>query len=100
MTFESAAKRKKTASADMPSAGAARAAYCGPLGIESAHIESDEIVEWIFQAVESFGPADAGTLLRAPEKLLRARQFERFLARQFPGKKRFGPEGAEPENGK
>ncbi|MBO9356626.1 2-oxoglutarate dehydrogenase E1 component [Bordetella petrii] len=89
------ARRATAVTAGMPSVAAATAAYCGSLGIETAHIGNDEIVAWIRQAVESMGPRDAETLLRAHRKLARAEQFERFLAKKFPGKKRFGAEGAE-----
>ncbi|WP_338663326.1 2-oxoglutarate dehydrogenase E1 component [Pararoseomonas sp. SCSIO 73927] len=73
-----------------------RAAYAGTLAAESAHIDDDARREWLRAAVERSeglpGPAAPMEILRG---LVAAEEFEGFLGRRFPTKKRFGAEGAE-----
>jgi 2-oxoglutarate dehydrogenase E1 component len=69
------------------------ALYCGSLAIETAHIDDPGLRNWLtarFEAPPSF--CDQNAMLR---DLIRADAFERFMARKFPTKKRFGAEGAE-----
>ena len=73
-----------------------RAIYCGSLAVETAHIDDPELRNWLVEHFEAAAiappPADEVALLH---DLIRADEFERFLARKFPTKKRFGAEGAE-----
>ncbi|RVU21213.1 2-oxoglutarate dehydrogenase E1 component [Methylobacterium oryzihabitans] len=73
-----------------------QAVYAGTLAIESAHIDDESRRSWLRSAVET------GAGLPAPETphrlladLIAAEEFEAFLAKKFPTKKRFGAEGAE-----
>jgi 2-oxoglutarate dehydrogenase E1 component len=78
-----------------PSVDALLATYCGTLGVESAHVDDDGVAAWIQTAVESAPAPDAEALRQAHRKLVHAEEFESFLGTKFPGKKRFGAEGAE-----
>src|SRR5262249_34872277 len=69
--------------------------YCGHIGIESAHIDERSVREWIAQRVEAPWATDGEALRRAIRILVKADEFERFMAVRFTGKKRFGAEGAE-----
>ncbi|MBP0496288.1 2-oxoglutarate dehydrogenase E1 component [Roseomonas indoligenes] len=73
-----------------------RAAYAGTLTAESAHIDDDARRKWLRAAVERGDglpePAQPLDILRG---LVAAEEFEGFLGRRFPTKKRFGAEGAE-----
>jgi 2-oxoglutarate dehydrogenase E1 component len=68
--------------------------YCGALSVESAHIDDETMLAWVREAFENTEAPDEATLRRVHEKLIHAEEFERFLAKRFPGKKRFGAEGA------
>lgn len=76
-----------------------RRAYCGKVGIEYRHIQSDEQKDWIRARVrEHF----VDTQLLTPEtkkellqKLIEAEQFEQFLHKKYLGQKRFSLEGCE-----
>lgn len=70
--------------------------YASTLAIESAHIDDDTKRNWLRAAAET------GAGLPAPEAprqllsdLIAAEEFESFLGKKFPTKKRFGAEGAE-----
>ncbi len=78
-----------------PSARALHARYCGTLGVETAHIDDEGIAVWVRSLVETLPGPDVKTLLQAHRKLVQAEEFEAFLGKRFPGKKRFGAEGAE-----
>lgn len=78
-----------------PSADMLHARYCGTLGIESSHIDDDGVRAWIHDAVETAPAPDTESLRRAHRKLVQAEELEAFLGKKFPGKKRFGLEGAE-----
>ena len=73
-----------------------RALYCGSLTVETAHIDDAARRNWLIKQYEATAiappPGDEVAMLR---DLIRADEFERFLARKFPTKKRFGAEGAE-----
>ncbi|TCG02398.1 2-oxoglutarate dehydrogenase E1 component [Paraburkholderia strydomiana] len=77
-----------------PSASALYEQYCGALSVESAHIDDEDVRQWIQEAFENAAPPNESTLRRVHEKLVQAEEFERFLGKKFPGKKRFGAEGA------
>ena len=78
------------------SADAMRNLYCGSLAVETAHIDDPARRNWLTRRFEAAAlappPGDERSMLA---DLIRADSFERFLARKFPGKKRFGAEGAE-----
>lgn len=70
--------------------------YQGHMTVETGHLDSPELIKWVDAAFEASDTAlDAATLLRAHSRLVEAEEFETFLARRFPGKKKFGVEGAE-----
>ncbi|MEF2549209.1 2-oxoglutarate dehydrogenase E1 component [Aurantimonas sp. E1-2-R+4] len=70
--------------------------YCGPLTLESAHIDSADrrrIVRAAFEARAKL--PDAATRRRAFDLLVAAEEFEALLGTRYPTKKRFGIEGGE-----
>ncbi len=77
---------------------AARAIYCGTIGIEYLHIQDPNQRQWIMDRMEGapardrFGADRRRSIL---ESLTAAEAFEQFLARKFVATKRFGLEGAE-----
>ena len=71
-----------------------RALHCGTLAIETAHIDNPALRNWLIQRFEDAAVAPVDEVALLPE-LIRADELERFLARKFPTKKRFGAEGAE-----
>lgn len=76
-----------------------RRAYCGKVGIEYRHLESDEQKAWIRQMVrEQFvdtEPLAIDTKKELLQKLIEAEQFEQFLHKKYLGQKRFSLEGCE-----
>ena len=76
-----------------------RKAYCGKVGIEYRHIQSDEQKAWIRQKVrEQFvdtQPLTVETKKELLQKLIEAEQFEQFLHKKYLGQKRFSLEGCE-----
>ena len=72
--------------------------YCSTLGIEFMHISNPDEKSWIQERIE--GP-DKGVTFTKPgkkailAKLTEAEMFERFLAKRYPGTKRFGLDGGE-----
>jgi 2-oxoglutarate dehydrogenase E1 component len=74
---------------------ALRRTYCGTLGVESAHIDEKTIRDWIAAVVERQKPVEPEVLRAAMKTLTKAEEFERIMGLRFPGKKRFGAEGAE-----
>lgn len=70
--------------------------YLGPLTVETAHIGDPQLRHWLIAAAEAdsapMSHAEQRTML---DEVIRATEFERFLARKFPTKKRFGAEGSE-----
>ena len=71
------------------------ATYCGFLGLETEHIDRDELREWAYRAFESHEPASAEDLAGFMRSTLEAAEFERLMHVKFPTKKRFGVEGGE-----
>ena len=70
--------------------------YAGTLAIETAHIDDPVCRRWLIERRESAHPPTARAELEEMlHDLIRADEFERFLGRKFPTKKRFGAEGAE-----
>lgn len=71
--------------------------YCNHIGVEYMFINSPEQLYWLKQAFETPGASDLTKehkrLLLA--RLVRSHKFEEFLAKKFPGDKRFGLEGCE-----
>ena len=73
-----------------------RQLYCGTLTLETAHLDDRALAAWLqdrFEAPEP--PPTPAERIETLHDLLEAEEFERFLARKFPTKKRFGAEGAE-----
>lgn len=71
--------------------------YCSHIGVEYMFINSPEQLLWLKQRLEIPGASD---LTKEQKRLLLARlvrshKFEEFLAKKFPGDKRFGLEGCE-----
>lgn len=71
--------------------------YCNHIGVEYMFINSQEQLLWLKQRFETPGASDLTKdnkrLLLA--RLVRSHKFEEFLAKKFPGDKRFGLEGCE-----
>ncbi len=76
-----------------------RRAYCGHVGIEYRHIQSNEEKNWIRARVrEQFVDTQPlGTEVKKEllQKLIEAEQFEQFLHKKYLGQKRFSLEGCE-----
>jgi 2-oxoglutarate dehydrogenase E1 component len=76
-----------------------RRAYCGTVGIEYRHIQSDEQKDWIRAQVRAqfvdTQPLTAATKKELLQKLIEAEQFEQFLHKKYLGQKRFSLEGCE-----
>ncbi|MGE3467058.1 MAG: multifunctional oxoglutarate decarboxylase/oxoglutarate dehydrogenase thiamine pyrophosphate-binding subunit/dihydrolipoyllysine-residue succinyltransferase subunit [Pyrinomonadaceae bacterium] len=76
-----------------------RKAYCGKVGIEYRHLESDEQKAWIRKRIrEQFvdtEPLADETKKELLQKLIEAEQFEQFLHKKYLGQKRFSLEGCE-----
>jgi len=76
-----------------------RRAYCGKVGIEYRHIQSNEEKAWIRARVrEQFvdtQPLTAEIKKELLQKLIEAEQFEQFLHKKYLGQKRFSLEGCE-----
>jgi 2-oxoglutarate dehydrogenase E1 component len=75
-----------------------RRTYCGSVGVQYMHISDPAEKAWIQRRIEgrdkeiSFTKEGKVAILK---KLIEAEGFERFLARRYPGTKRFGLDGAE-----
>ncbi len=79
-----------------PGPGVLVARYCGALTLETAHIDDPVLRTALRRSFEASAPAPSRDEHRALlEGMIEAEAFEGFLARKFPGKKRFGLEGAE-----
>lgn len=68
-----------------------RAAYCGTLAVEFAHIPEPERREWIAERMES--PAPVPDRRRIFEELAAAEVFEQAIHARYTGYKRFSIEG-------
>ena len=74
---------------------ACRAAYCGPLTLQAAHVRSAEQRRWLYAEVErSRAQADAAARALL-DQLVAAEAFELFQRQQFPRAKQFSAEGCE-----
>ncbi|HEV7156735.1 MAG TPA: 2-oxoglutarate dehydrogenase E1 component [Caulobacteraceae bacterium] len=75
-----------------------RRTYCGNLGLQYMHISDPAEKAWLQRRIEgkdkeiSFTPEGKIAILK---KLIEAESFERFLAKRYPGAKRFGIDGGE-----
>jgi 2-oxoglutarate dehydrogenase E1 component len=75
-----------------------RRTYCGTVGVQYMHISDPTERAWLQRRIEgrdkeiTFTPEGKIAILR---KLIEAESFERFLAKRYPGAKRFGIDGAE-----
>jgi 2-oxoglutarate dehydrogenase E1 component len=73
-----------------------RGAYAGSIGFDCAHVEDTAARSWLYQLAEQGAPCPDGPARRAAgERIIEADEFEQFMNRRFPGKKRFGAEGCE-----
>ncbi|HYY84175.1 MAG TPA: 2-oxoglutarate dehydrogenase E1 component, partial [Beijerinckiaceae bacterium] len=76
--------------------GRLAALYRSSFTVETAHIDDPEMRAWVREAFEADrAPFSREELLRTHAKLVEAEEFEAFLGRKHPTKKRFGAEGAE-----
>ncbi len=72
--------------------------YCGTVGVQYMHITNPSEKAWLQRRIEgrdkeiSFTKEGKIAILK---KLIEAEGFERFLAKRYPGAKRFGLDGAE-----
>ncbi len=72
--------------------------YCGTIGVQYMHISDPAEKAWLQRRIEgadkeiSFTKEGKIAILK---KLIEAEGFERFLAKRFPGTKRFGLDGGE-----
>ncbi len=77
---------------------AIRFTYCGPVGVESMHVQDPAQREWIQRRIESggwrdrFSTDDKAAILR---HLTETEGFEAFCQKRYVGTKRFGLEGGE-----
>jgi len=75
-----------------------RRTYCGTVGVQYMHISDPAEKAWLQRRIEghdkeiSFTPEGKIAILK---KLIEAESFERFLAKRYPGAKRFGIDGGE-----
>ncbi len=75
-----------------------RRTYCGPIGVEYAHIQDPRRKEWIQSRLEraswhtDFAPEQRIAIL---QHLTEAEGFEAFCQKRYVGTKRFGLEGGE-----
>ncbi len=77
---------------------AARAVYCGTMGVEFMHIQDPEPRRWIQSRLE--GALQRGVIKKEGKQtilksLTAAEAFEKFLDRKFTATKRFGLDGGE-----
>ena len=75
-----------------------RRTYCGNLGVQYMHISDPKEKSWLQERIEGRDKEIAFTRegkIAIFKKLIEAETFERFLAKRFPGTKRFGLDGGE-----
>jgi 2-oxoglutarate dehydrogenase E1 component len=73
-----------------------RSLYQSNVTVETAHIDDAKMRTWVRDAFEGGGNTlGRDDLLGIHEKLVQAEEFEGFIGRKYPTKKRFGAEGAE-----
>lgn len=77
---------------------AVKQTYCGKIGVEFMHLSDPEEKSWIQQRIEEprnqtdFTSNGKRAIL---ERLTAAESFEQFLAKKYPGTKKFGIDGGE-----
>ncbi len=72
--------------------------YCGTVGVEVMHLESDIEQQWLIEQIESpdfYKDFDNEKLIRIWEALSLSEDFEKYLDVKYPGQKRFSLEGLE-----
>ena len=70
--------------------------YLGSATVETAHIDDAALRNWLIDTWEAGeAPLSPSSRREILYDLIRADEFERFLARKYPTKKRFGAEGVE-----
>ncbi|MCH7790716.1 MAG: 2-oxoglutarate dehydrogenase E1 component [Planctomycetes bacterium] len=72
--------------------------YCRSIGVEYMHIATIEEREWVrrrFERHDGLIPLERGDRVHLLRQLLQAESFEHFLAKRYPGQKRFSLEGAQ-----
>ncbi len=69
--------------------------YCGTVGYEFDHIDSENEKNWLFLFVEKNETCTVSEQEKALHKLVDIHVFENFLHTKFPGAKRFSIEGCE-----
>lgn len=77
---------------------AVRQTYCGKIGVEFMHMTSPEEKAWIQQRIEeprNHTDFTANGKRAILERLTAAETFEQFLAKKYPGTKKFGIDGGE-----
>ena len=71
------------------------ARYLGTVAVETGHFDSPEMQGWTEQAFDTLRLAPTKASLTVYQRLIETQVFDQFLAAKFPGKKRFGSEGAD-----
>lgn len=71
--------------------------YCGNIGVEFTHLETEEEREWFAENYEKFQQEAVSEETRRviAEDMLKSQAFDNFLAVKFVTVKRYGAEGAE-----
>lgn len=70
--------------------------YCRSIGFEFMHVPNAGAREWLRDAIETgWGQPGPEARRLGLKRLIEAEEFEHFMHRRYPGKKRFGAEGAE-----
>ncbi|MDH2406578.1 2-oxoglutarate dehydrogenase E1 component [Bradyrhizobium sp. SSUT18] len=74
-----------------------RQVYCLHVTLEAAHLDAPDDRAWIYELFEKevLAVVDERVLTSAMEAVLLADEFERFIKKKWPTKKRFGIEGSE-----
>ncbi|MDR3510688.1 MAG: 2-oxoglutarate dehydrogenase E1 component [Caulobacteraceae bacterium] len=75
-----------------------RRTYCGNVGVQYMHISDPDEKAWLQQRIEGRDKEIVFTRegkIAILKKLIEAEAFERFLAKRYPGTKRFGLDGGE-----
>ena len=71
------------------------ALYRGTLAVETGHIDDPAIHDWVVREFEAAAAAPVPPDRAILEWLIETEVFDRFLSVKYPGKKRFGSEGAD-----
>ena len=75
-----------------------RRTYCGDVGVQYMHISDPDEKAWLQERIEGRDKEIVFTRegkVAILKKLIEAEAFERFLAKRYPGAKRFGLDGGE-----